>query len=261
MILFYVKQFAVLAIILRLAAQTTAALPSFEAAEIHPSKPGNSPSGSILPGGQIHFQAYSLQQLITFAWGLEPDMVTGPAWINSNHFDVVAKTPQPVPIQTVRLMLKALLLDRFRLTAHLEDKQASVYALVMGKRDSKLKPGDPSSSPECKFQMIEGFRTYVCKNMTMQGLAERLRDVAPAYLDRPVVDLTNLKGAYDFSLSWVGRAQATPSFQPGDANANSPEGPTIFQAVTQQLGLELAPRKQPQPFLVIDHADQLSPSH
>ena len=218
-------------------------------------------SGGILPGGQIHFQAYSLKELIIFAWDLEPDMVAGPSWINSDHFDVVAKTPSPVPLPTVRLMTKSLLMERFQLSVHTEDKDVPVYALIPGKHGPKLKPAGSSSDSGCKFQMIEGTRTYVCRNMTMTGLAERLRDVAPAYLDRPVIDLTTIKGSFDFSLSWMSRGKAQVAVHPGEENqpgGSDIEGPTLFEAISKQLGLELASRKYPLPSLVIDQIRQLS---
>jgi uncharacterized protein (TIGR03435 family) len=241
------------------AAQPNAVLPSFEVADIHLSKPGSSSSGGIHPGGQIYFRSYSLKQLITFAWGLEPDMVSGPSWISSDYFDVVAKAPNAVPIATVRLMTKSLLGERFHLSMHLEDKEVPVYALVLGKHAPRLKQGHPAATAECKFKLVDGNRTYICQNMTMQGLAERIRDVAPAYLDRPVVDLTNLSGSYDFSLSWVSLSQTMPPVQVGEnkADASMSDGPTIFEAVSKQLGLELAPRKKAMPSVVVDQVSKL----
>jgi uncharacterized protein (TIGR03435 family) len=240
-------------------AQPNEVLPSFEVADIHLSKPGSSQSGGIHPGGQIYFRSYSLKQLITFAWGLEPDMVSGPAWISSEAFDVVAKAPSAAPLATVRLMAKSLLDERFHLSMHLEDKEVPVYALVLGKHALKLKQGDPSANAECKFKLVDGNRTYVCQNMTMQGLADRLRDVAPAYLDRPVVDLTNLSDGYDFSLSWVGRSQTMPPVQAGEnkVDASMSDGPTIFEAVSKQLGIELASRKRAMPSVVVDQVSKL----
>jgi len=100
----------------------------------------------------------------------------------------------------------------------------------------------------------------------MAQFAEKIRQVAGGYLDHPVVDLTGLKGVYDFAVSWtpVGRLRAATSGgadgrQPaGDAPsaADPSTGLTVFEAVDKQLGLKLAAQKYPMPVLVIDHMER-----
>ena len=104
-------------------------------------------------------------------------------------------------------------------------------------------------------------RTYTCQNTTMAQLAERLPFLAPAYIDRPVVDLTGLKGGFDFALSWTPRGQfsaaGTGQASGGIPVATDPTGTlTIFEAVDRQLGLKLNEQKHPMPVLVVDHVNR-----
>ena len=87
---------------------------------------------------------------------------------------------------------------------------------------------------------------FVCVNMTMADLAAFLPDMAGAYVDRPVVNLTNLADAYDFKLTWVGKALIDQG------------GLTVFEALEKQLGLKMEERKLPFPATVIDHIERPS---
>src|SRR3954454_8549517 len=97
-------------------------------------------------------------------------------------------------------MVQSLLAERFGLKVHKEPQPVTVYALTVNK--SKLKDADPAGRSTCKQAAVDGARTYTCTNTTMAQLAAKLRDTASAYLEHPVVDLTGLKGAYDFTLTW-----------------------------------------------------------
>ena len=92
-----------------------------------------------------------------------------------------------------------------------------------------------------------------CLNMTMAQLAERLQGYAPNYLDHPVVDLTGLNGAWDFTVSWTPR----PAFESAGKPGAAPDGSiTIFEGFDKQLSLKLEPSKQPMAVIVIDNAEQ-----
>lgn len=93
----------------------------------------------------------------------------------------------------------------------------------------------------------------------MALFADRVRQFAAAYLDHPVVDLTGLKGSYDFSVSWVGRGALMGTAAPPSTNGEAsdrPVGQTVFEAVEKQLGLKLAAQKHPMPVIVIDQLDR-----
>ncbi len=237
----------------------------FEVAEIRPSKPGAT-GGQVrfLPSGRLEFPGATLKSLITLAYGIEPDMVVGaPKWWDSDHFDLVAKTPAWVPLDTLRPMLQKLLTERFKLAVHNEDQPVSVYALTAGKR-SKLKDADGSVRSSCKDSTGDGREIFTCQNTTMAQLAVQLRQQAPGYLgDHPVVDLTGLKGSYDFTLSWAWKGRFTAAGRGGGdspggvAAATDPNGDiTVFEAVDKYLGLKLAAQKYPMPVIVIDHVER-----
>jgi uncharacterized protein (TIGR03435 family) len=248
--------------------QSAATPPEFEVADVKLGKPGADRTVNLLPGGRVELRGLTMRDLIAGAWDTEDNMVTGgDAWLNSDRFDIVAKAEPGTPEATLRLMLRTLLAERFKLVVHSEEKIMPVYALALGKHTSKLIEAAGSGDPECKMRVIEGIRTYVCHNMTMEGLAQRLRGVAAAYLDHAVVDLTGLKGTYDFTLAWTGRGRLMGTVgRTGDASQPSgaiPEGVdpvgglTVFEAVKKQLGLDLAPRKHPMPVIVVDHVDRV----
>jgi uncharacterized protein (TIGR03435 family) len=98
----------------------------------------------------------------------------------------------------------------------------------------------------------------------MAVLADKLRNEAPAYIDHAVLDLTELKGAYDFTLSWTPRGQFMAGARGGDpgqpgavASAADPNGDiSVFEAIEKQLGLKLELQKHTMPVVVIDHLER-----
>src|SRR5262249_100888 len=145
----------------------------------------------------------------------------------------------------------------------------SVYALTATR--PKLKEADPSERTTCKAGAVDGARYLTCQNTTMGQFAERIHQSAGGYLDHPVVDLTGLKAAYDFTVTWspVDGTRAGGGPRPGsvgregggaagDPTSSDPTGGlTIFQATERQLGLKLAPQKHPMPVVVVDHVERL----
>jgi uncharacterized protein (TIGR03435 family) len=255
----------------------------FEAATIKPSKPGSMIRRiQPKPGGRIEVENIPLKMLIGLAWNLEQDqdrIIGAPKWLDSESYDIIAKTADfpmsaPPPFDTVRLMLRALLVERFKMQVHNEDQPVGVWTLVVGKRGAKLKDADPSSRSGCKATMGDSgtgsaaipMINYTCQNTTMEQLAEAMHRVAGGYVDHVAVDMTGLKGAYDFTISWTpknviaGGGQAAKPAEPGqNPVASDPSGGiTFFDAVDKQLGLRLEKgQKHPMPVLVIDHVEQL----
>jgi uncharacterized protein (TIGR03435 family) len=201
--------------------------------------------------------------MIAFAYNVEEDWVKGgEKWLDTERYDIAAKTAPTASADTLRVMLRSLLEERFRLKVHKEDQPVPVYALTGSK--PKIKEADPSSRSTCTRSAADGLVHYTCVNTTMAQLAEKLPNVAGGYLDHPMVDLTGLKGGYDFILSWTprnrllggGRGPAPAAADGGAASADRPVGFTIFEAVDRQLGLKLASQKHPMPVLVIDHIER-----
>jgi uncharacterized protein (TIGR03435 family) len=237
----------------------------FEVAEIKRSRPDEQPDADI-KNGRIDARALSLRDLISFAYNVEDDWVKGgEKWLDTDHFDILAKTAPTESEDTLRTMLQALLAERFKLKVHREQQPVTVYALTAGK--PKLQAADPSQRSTCRNAAAHGSRIFSCQNITMAQFAEKLRGAAGGYLEHPVVDLTNLKGAYDFTLSYLPRARvmgSRPAGSGGDSAmsgavptaSDRPVGLTIFEAVDRQMGLKLATRKHPMPVIVVDHVER-----
>jgi uncharacterized protein (TIGR03435 family) len=236
----------------------------FDVAEVKPSGPGENPDFK-LENGRITAKAIPLKELIAFAWNVDNDdaLKGGPKWLDSELFDIVAKTAPTESDDTLRVMTRALLAERFGLKVHQETQPIIVFALTAVK--PKLAVADPAERTTCKMSLADGQRAYTCTNVTMAQFAERLREAANGYVDRPIVDLTGLKGSYDFTVTWapVGRTRGRVP-QPGSGEKNesalpaaAPTGDlTVFEAVSRQLGLKLAPAKHPMPVVVIDHVER-----
>jgi uncharacterized protein (TIGR03435 family) len=277
--------------------EVTASLPpappaEFEVAVIKPSAPDEPPGGNI-SGGQVSLQATPLKFLIAFAWNLNPNdkeqMAGAPKWLDTAKWDIIAKTSADVAatpagpgagntpqmdIDDLRHMLQVLLIERFKMKVHMEDREISAYTLTAV--NPKLRKADPTNRTGCK----EGpgpdgkdpriatpilARLMNCQNMTMAQFAEALPLQAGGYIFSPVKDATGLEGAYDFVLSFSPAGLVNPNSDntavprpAGDANAApDPSGAlSLFDAVYKQLGLKLEKQKRMAPVLVMDHIDE-----
>ena len=275
----------------------------FEVADIKPSDPnasGPGRGGGFQPGGRLDLRGLTLKQIITIAWDTTPGLVAGgPKFIDTDMFDLVAKAPAaattgaassgggrnqpPLDIDALRLMLKALIIDRFKLTTHMEDKPLDAYTLLADK--PKLKKADPSNrtnwkegpGPDGKDPRKETpalGRLVTCQNMTMAQLAELLPNIAGGYfqtVSRTVLDSTGVEGAFDFTLSFSGAGilngnngggrggdgprPAGPTDGAGEASDPS-GGMTLMDAMDKQIGIKLITTKRPVQVLVIDHIEQ-----
>jgi uncharacterized protein (TIGR03435 family) len=251
---------------------------SFDVAVIKPSAPDKTQLQGRISGGQVNVQGATLKFLLFFAWDLNPNddqqIVGAPKWIDSDHFDIVAKTVMDASAnmpemdqRDLEILVQNLLIDRFKLKAHMEDRPISAYTLMSDK--PKLAKADPSNRTRCK----EGpgadgkdprttnpilNRLMTCQNMSMTQFASMLPDLAGGYIYVPVKDATNLEGRYDFTLSFsgVGQLPSGPAAGPsggGLATAADPSAAvSLMDAVNKQMGLKLVKEVRPVPVLVID---------
>ena len=165
-------------------------------------------------------------------------------------------------------MLRALLVDRFKMTYHTEQRPVTAYSLAPAK--PKMKKADPASRTSCKNPNPSagtppGSRVLACQNITMAQFADRLQNMT-SELSWPVLDATGMEGGWDFTLTYsmnfpvmalAGRGGGDAG-QPGSAPAAADPsgGYTLFEAVEKQLGLKLEAQKRPMPVIVIDHIEQ-----
>ena len=249
-----------------ISAKLPPATAEFEVAEVRPSKPDAKQSFDM-KNGRLTLLGITLKTLVTWAYDVDDNMVTGgEKWLDSDRFDVIAKATPATADETLRVMLRTLLKERFHLVAHNEQVPATVFALTVLKGKPKLKEADGQGTTGCTRTPGDGAFTYSCRNTTMAQLVQRLPDVNGAgnYLDHPLIDLTGLKGGYDFDFTWSpparfdGRVNGGGSPSAGGAGTAvaPPGGVTLFEAFEKQLGLKLALEKHPMPGVVIDRVDR-----
>ena len=278
------RRLSVVGFILMTASAALAQTPAFEVSSVKPNTSGaRNSSSSTLPGGR-GFRAtnVTLRQLILSAYRLRPlQLLGGPSWLDSERFDIDARAPENGPSDQVLNMLRAMLADRFKLVVHNETKDQPIYALVLARADKTLGPQLKSSTVDCSpgslaraggggagvgapaapvvSQPIScGTNTNVSNaGGIMKAGARSMSDLATTLAsfvaDRMVVDQTGLSGIFDLELRW------TPdNLQPAapDPAAATPDAPSIFAALQEQLGLKLESRRGPVEFLVIDSVER-----
>jgi uncharacterized protein (TIGR03435 family) len=287
--------------------QTPAVAPAFEVASIKPASPpdpakvmaGQFRVGMSVDGARVDLRFMSLGDLIRTAYKIKPHQLSAPDWIGGERWDIQAKLPEGATKEQVPEMLQALLADRFKVRVHHDSKEVPVYALVVAKGGPKLKESPPDAAP------VEGApptpSNQVSVNQDKKGVVVRtgqsgatrmsmgpggtmhmesekvtmgaFADMLSGFVDRPVVDMTELKGNYqvalDLSMDDLRNAARKagvampPMGAPGGAasssaaapQASDPSGPAIFGAI-QQMGLKLEARKGPVETIVVDHAEK-----
>ena len=260
--------------------------PAFDVASVKPDKSGGMGTRIMFqPGGRFNATNITLKFLIRVAYEVQDFQISGgPPWLNSDRYDIDAKADGPAEgdMRTMteeqrkasmhlrRLMLQALLADRFKLTLHKESKEAPIYALVVAKSGLKIKelppevkatpdPADTPDKPDPKRPQRGGMRMgrgeLTGQGVKLTFLAEALSN----QVGRTVLDQTGLKGDYSFELKWTPDENQGAAFKgPGDAPPADANGPSIFTAIQEQLGLKLDSQKGPVDLLVIDHAEKAS---
>lgn len=218
--------------------------PEFEVASIKPNRSGRTDTHSDRDNNRLSIVNMTLKRYISRAYGVREDQITGPAWLDMERFDLVAKSELVPDAEQIGLMMQALLADRFKLTLHRETKEGRVYAMEVAKGGMKLKPVEATGNSSTESNR----GTLAARQVTMDRLAQTLSRLVG--LD--VVDRTGVSGVFDLKLEWD-PAMNRPS---PDAPSDSP-GPSIFTALQQQLGLRLESRKLPVEILVIDHVERV----
>jgi uncharacterized protein (TIGR03435 family) len=201
--------------------------------------------------------------------------VGGPAWIDSEGYNIEAKPEANTDQKRAWLMLQTLLADRFRLTLHRETRELPVYDLTARNSGIKLpapkeancvsfQPGmTPRSIPgsvDCGYAPLLLSPTGLRMNGRKLHMADLIRELALT-LGRPVMDKTGFTGEFDLNLNYTDDAltkspvSAAPDDPAGNRVPAEPNLSIVFAAM-QQLGLKLEPAKGPVEVLVVDHAER-----
>jgi bla regulator protein blaR1 len=247
----------------------------FDVASVKPNESGRAGTdGFQVAHGTLAVRNVSLKTLIQVAYKTQgPRILGGPAWLGSDRFDVIAKGPVTATKDQVWLMLQSLLADRFSVHLRRETKELPIYELQLAKGGPKLPKRDdsdcgaessvdpsgrPSVNPCGALASV-----WAPQGGVIMGQKVGIPDLASAltaFVDRPVVDRTGLRGTFDVDLRWTPDDYHFVSGQgEGRSVAESPEpGPSIIAAVQEQLGLKLSAARGPVEVLAIDHAEKPS---
>ena len=274
--------------------------PEFEVASVKRSAPPSLGSGMRAgsrggPGtsdpGQVTYNNVTLKNLLMTAYGVKIYQISGPGWLDTERYDIVAKMPPGATKEQFALMLQNLLASRFKMTLHHETKNLPLYELVVAKNGPKLKQSvdDPNAPPPpppgtmpamgkdgvprvppggAMMTGMNGSFRMGANKQSMSKLAEMLTN----QVGSPVVDKTGLTGEYDYTLEFspeglpgggmpagLGLVGPPPPGAGGPPAANAagdPNAPSLFTALQQQLGLKLEQKKGPLDLLVIDRAEK-----
>jgi uncharacterized protein (TIGR03435 family) len=271
-------------------AQSTKKL-EFEVASVKPSPPlaGALPAPIGCRGGpgtkdpELFTCHTYLALLIKLAYGVDSLLLSAPdwAWRGSTTFDISARIPAGATKDDLNVMLQNLLADRLKLAVHREPRETQYYDLVVAKNGPKFKEAAPPAAkkdddakrPPAFTPPKMGDDGYPVLGSALQmGMNGRWRLHFPqttldffasqleAHLVKLVIDATGLTGNYDIALYWdAGATGALGAGAPGGAQTPvaSDPGPTLIQAVQDQLGLRLEPKKGMVEFLVVDHAEKI----
>jgi uncharacterized protein (TIGR03435 family) len=274
------------------------------------AEPGRTPAFCIVPcspgervtvtGSRVDIRYLSLYNMILSAYRIKPFQLSGPEWMHTQRFDIAAKIPDGVSKDQLPEMLQALLAERFKLSIHRDSKELPVYALVVGKTGSKLQPAaadadiplpdtpgtQPLYTPQGDARMLEGGGFVVGSGafgpmrgglgpegmkieflkLTMPALAE----ILTPHMDRPVVDMTNLKGGYYWKSESPrrepvegagGGRKGGPPEGGGAAGADpghrqDPFGEALT-AMIEKGGLKLESRKAPVEIVAVDRVEKM----
>jgi len=227
-----------------------------EVAAIKPVKnPDRNNMHDHTEGRRLTARNVTVRDLVMIGYELDPGQIAGgPAWIATDEYDIDAEAVEGVQLNDERqekALIQELLADRFRLTFHHEQRTLAVYLLVVAKNGPKLKSANPG---EVENSACEHLGACTFRKRTLSGFSRFMQFVV---LDRPVVDNTGIAGEFDFSLNWTpdesqfSRMGILP--RPTGDNANAPP---LFEAIQEQLGLKLEPKKIPAEVLVIDQVER-----
>jgi uncharacterized protein (TIGR03435 family) len=217
---------------------------TFEVATIKPSRlsrlysEGGKRERIVIAPNAVQLDNVSLSDCVQFAYNVKVYQVFGPDWLSQERYDIAARAGQPASKAELRVMLQAFLAERFQLKLHRETRTGPVYALVVHKTAPRLRPAQ--SGQTAGMSVLDGSIAF--QHVTMPEFAELLSGLAA--IDRPVVDKTDLEGAFDITLKSAARG--------------APEDTSSIFAAVEEVGFKLERRKGPVEVLIVDHADKPS---
>src|SRR6185312_922767 len=256
---------------------------AFDVASVKPSSADKNGQSLMMSEGKFSTENEPLLGLIKFAYNLKSDdqLIGAPGWVGSKRFDIDAKEdaafveaaktlPPEQRVAQIRLMVQALLAERFHLQASRETRELPVYALVLARGGSKMTvvpppdlsrtsatppaPGDAPVRRRGSGVRSTGHGDLTGLAATMDILTNVLSN-QPETAGRLVLDKTGLTGNYDWTLKWTPERSASMASGGPSSGGTDDTGPSFFTAIQEQLGLKLESQKGPVPVVVIAHVD------
>lgn len=231
---------------------------------------GRGGPGSADPG-RVVYSFMPLKALLAIAYGVRQYQISGPAWIETERYDIVATIPDGATKAQFPVMLQNLLTDRFGIALHHEARELPLYELSVTKGGPKLElpATDPNVRPGTDRM------TLTPNGFHLEGHAEtvsRLAGILENQLASPVADKTGLSGTFDFTLDFSRESVQNSALAglppPPPANPTVPavgtpppadpgEAPSLFTALQEQLGLKLDRKRGPLDVIVVDRAEKV----
>jgi uncharacterized protein (TIGR03435 family) len=226
---------------------------SFEVASVTPCKPDTpEPPGEhmgmvrfIYPGGNFTAKATSIKYLLEWAYGILPAQHSGgPSWLGSQRYDIIAKAPANSTDHEMKLMVQALLAERFKLKFHTEEKEIPIILVSLGKAEPKLYPVKEGEVHSIKVipQMGPDQHPVSFHVVATKFSLEELNETFARQLGRVIVDQTGLKGEFDFTIDMT----------PSEEQPNPLDPAIVMGAMRDQLGLTVKSQKGPVNIYMID---------
>jgi uncharacterized protein (TIGR03435 family) len=291
-------------------AQSTNGQPKFEVASVKPAAPGipgfsmdGGPAGATFIGwsrtpanrdpGRITWNNIWLERVLQVAYDFPVDRISGPAWLQTERYDIVATVPPSATLESFKLMVQNLLAERFKLVLHRETKQVSGYVLEIARNGSKVMESNPDAKPVVVsanagpgssavasalmgadrngfpaprpgnplYPPGAGFSATVAVNGRYRATAinmkmPKIAEFLAIAAGAPVDDRTGLTGTYDIHLEYAPNLPRAPNSEQATAEASDP-GLGLIDAIQLQLGLKLVKAKVPVEMLVVDHVEKV----
>ena len=231
---------------------------TFEVASIKRSQSG-AEEGGVRPaaGGKRYVGNEFLKSYLYVAYQVRPEQIVGgPRWIDSELYDLNAEAEKPSNIEDLHIMLQNLLTERFKLRFHYEAKDMQAYVLTVDKNGPKNLKAHPNATggdvilERTVDQVVHEKWSAHCASMDF--FVWRFS----AWLDQPMVNRTDLKGCFDFELTFTREPSRRVQEGQLDGVAIDLSGPSIYEALRDQLGLKFESRKASVETMVIDSAER-----
>lgn len=232
------------------ATATMAQRPTFAVATIRPSAADvkfEHDGATEIHGNTLSMRDVTVDSCIKWAYDVQNSQIAGPGWMDSDRFDVTAKSDGPAREDDMKKMLQALLADRFHLTFHHEQREMKALVLTVASSGSRLKPAAAPDAPPFHQNSANG---TIAKSMSIHEWANFI--AGP--LQMPVLDETGLTGKYDFAIDF------TPYLESGNnMSANRPDSTALIKIVMHdQMGLNIDGRRAKVEVMVIDSVEKPS---